>query len=86
MGKCFFEKPALPESTDKNETLQSKEVFFSLSYKGGIYHGWYIARPIEKNHVATVTADVVVTMKMTKPNMSISLMPTLVMNYSMKIQ
>ena len=45
---AFFEKPALPESTDKNETLQSKEVFFSLSYKGGIYHGWYIARPIEK--------------------------------------
>ncbi|ENX57615.1 MULTISPECIES: hypothetical protein [Acinetobacter] len=45
---AFCEKPELPISKNNEDTLQSKEVFFSISHKGGIYHGWYIARPIEK--------------------------------------
>ncbi len=45
---AFCEKPELPEPKNKDDSLQSKEVFFSLSHKGGIYHGWYIARPVEQ--------------------------------------
>jgi len=46
---AFFDKPVLPEPKHKDEVLQSAEVFFSLSHEGGIYHGWYIARPIENS-------------------------------------
>ena len=33
---------------ESSDCLTSKEVFFELSNSGGTYHGWYIARPIDK--------------------------------------
>lgn len=44
---AFCEKPILLEPKNKDDVLTSKEIFFSLQHRGGIYHGWYIARPIE---------------------------------------
>lgn len=43
-------KPELFTQND-SDCLQSKEVFFELSHwgqSGAMYHGWYIARPVEK--------------------------------------
>ena len=33
---------------ESSDCLTSKEVFFELLNSGGTYHGWYIARPIDK--------------------------------------
>ena len=33
---------------ESSDCLTSKEVFFELRNSGGTYHGWYIARPIDK--------------------------------------
>lgn len=43
-----FDKPELFED-DESECLISKEVFFQLSNSSGTYHGWYLARPIDKS-------------------------------------
>lgn len=33
---------------ESSDCLTSKEVFFELRNSGGTYHGWYIARPVDK--------------------------------------
>lgn len=42
-----FTKPELSKPEDLDDVLTSKQVFFKVRYHGGIYHGWYIARPVE---------------------------------------
>lgn len=41
-----FEKPQLLVD-EESTALISKEIFFKVYNHGGIYHGWYIGRPIE---------------------------------------
>jgi len=49
--------PDLLPPKHKDDVLQSKEVFFSLSYSGGIYHGWYISRPVRKDAFCLCDCD-----------------------------
>lgn len=43
-----FDKPELSPSNN-SDCLTSKEVFFELAHNRGTYHGWYIARPVDKS-------------------------------------
>lgn len=44
----YFDKPELNQDED-SDCLTSKEVFFEVSHLCGIYHGWYMARPVDKS-------------------------------------
>lgn len=36
------------EKSENSDCLISKEVFFEMQFSGSTYHGWYIARPVDR--------------------------------------